>query len=102
MSTNWYYECQQHDPHIRSEDGINHGQKELAELLSAFKTGAIPQSSHVGDFIEVEVQIWCSSWPWWFLMEHPNCKIAIVSEYDDTYIDGVVYRRDGSILKPGK
>lgn len=101
MSTHWYFECRQHDPAIRSDNSLNHGQKELAELLSAFKDGRIPRSNTVGDFIEIEVQIWCSSWPWWFLMAHPDCKIAIVSEYDDTFVDGVIYRRDGSILGEG-
>lgn len=88
MSTYWYFECQSHDPKIRMEDGINHGQKGLEELLIIFKN--IPLTDDWP--IEIVVKVEGQSYPYSFLKDHLNCHVMIVSEYGDYWINGQEYR----------
>lgn len=91
MSTYWSLECASHDPKIGADGSLNHGNIALLELVEAFKEKRVPTERSIGDFIEVDVQIWCESWPWIFLMQHKNCEIKVVSEYGD-----ICWRNPGS------
>lgn len=91
MSTYWHYECQDHSPKIESDDGINHGEKALEELLSIFKQ--IPTGLREWP-IEISVIVHGSKSPFWFLTEHPNCRVMIKSEYGDYFINGEIFKKE--------
>lgn len=83
MSTNWTYQCTSHVPVIEADNDINHGIKQLMELLKAFQRGEVPREKFVGNDIEINVDIWGSTWPWHFLLQHKDCHVRVVSEYGD-------------------
>lgn len=99
MSTYWSLECASHDPKIGADGSLNHGNVALLELVEAFKEKRIPTERFVGESIEVDVQIWYTSWPWDFLLHHKDCEVKVVSEYGD-----ICWRNPGSsdveIIRP--
>lgn len=87
MSTHWTYACSGSDVHhdIEADHSINHGNKDLMELLEAWGRGLVPREMYIeGTEFEISVELWGASWPWHFLRQHPNCHIKVVSEYGDT------------------
>ena len=92
MSTYWHLECQDHAPKILSDQGTNHGNKDLAEFLSVWKQ--IPNHLLNGYPIDVEVKVAGESWPATFMQQHTDCRVMIKSEYGDYYIDGQVYKKE--------
>lgn len=88
MSTDWGFACLSHDPPLvlypdyPSRDG-------MADLLTRIRSGTWPTiTEFAGTAIEsIEDAPYAEHWsaPVKFLREHPKCRIAIVSEYGETW-----------------
>lgn len=86
MSTYWHLECVEE---LWGYDAsINHGEKELLDLLELFRSGKIPTTeTWPHPAIELRVELWGNDAHWDFLLEHnkPECDVRVVSEYRDEF-----------------
>jgi hypothetical protein len=88
MSRSVGYECLSHDPYLRSDTFINHGDDILQMAFTLERAGLWPSTP---DHLYPEDQ-WdptpvadsCGAAPIYWLRQHPKCQIGLFDEYNET------------------
>ena len=94
MSTYWYLECLDHDPHLRSADEVEQHTNENLDIIGKIDRAAISERGR-----ESVVEEYMHRTPGWspyfirhavnFLADHPKCNLRLVSEYGNELSIGV-------------
>lgn len=90
MSNHWGFTCLTHQPHINSGRLLNHGEQQLVDAYFKVRAGQWPLLTPADHFMgEQAVPLFAPGYPegtdapihW--LWEHPDCSVALSSEYGD-------------------
>lgn len=85
MSVMWGYVCLDHNPELVSELWLNHAEDILRDVFEQVRAGTYPRHPVFGGVdYEPEPVGWGTTAPIRWLDEHPNCRVALRSELDDT------------------